>query len=103
MRFSPFDGLALIVPFAFLLFWLALVVVHIFFATAVFRHSSSARDGGLEPLFAPPAIWALATLVTGVVGATCYWLMHCSSIRTLEPVPGLAVPPASPVSSVPHA
>ncbi len=103
MRFSPFDGLALIVPFAFLLFWLALVVVHVFFAIAVFRHSSLARERGFEPLFAPPPISALAALVTGVVGATCYWLMHCSNIRPHEPVPTLAVPPANPISSEPHA
>ncbi len=103
MRFSPFDGLALIVPFTFVLFWLAIVVVHILFAAAVFRHASSARDGGSELVFAPPAIWALATLVTGVVGATCYWLLHCSSIRPTQPVLVPDAPSASPDASVPHA
>lgn len=103
MRLSPFEGLALVVPFAFLLFWLALIVVHIVFALAVFRHSSATRDGGSELVFAAPGIWALATLVTGVLGATCYWLLHCSSIRPAPYASAHEAPPPTSEPSAPHA
>jgi len=87
MFFRFLENTAFIVPVVFILFWLALIVVHVAFANAVYRHSVASRDAGNVQVFVAPWLWALATLVTGVIGATAYWLLHCSALGlTATPV-----------------
>ena len=88
---SLFGKLTAIVPIAMLLFWIAVAIVHTAFAAAVFRHASVRRDGGGRLAFVGAPLWALAALVSGVVGATGYWLLHCSN---------LALPDSSPSASL---
>ena len=103
MRLSGIEGLVLIWPFLFILFWLVLIVVHIVFAVAVFKHSTSAREAGASTVFVRPEFWALATLATGVVGATGYWLLHCSSLAAPQASFAPQTPSPSVDRAVPHA
>ena len=92
--------LALVVPFAMVLFWLALAIVHVAFAVTVFRHSKALRGDGQRLAFVGPELWTLATLVSGVLGVTAYWLIHCSTLATPEAAPvaaSTADPDASPL------
>jgi hypothetical protein len=103
MRLSGIESLFLIWPLIFILFWLILIVVHVVFAAAVFKHSTSARDAGYSTVFVRPEFWALATLATGVVGATGYWLLHCSSLATPQALVAPHAPAVSVESAVPPA
>jgi hypothetical protein len=79
--------LAMVVPLAAVLFWLALAIVHVAFAVAVYRHSTAFRGSGRRLVFAGPELWTLATLVSGVLGVAAYWLIHCSTLAIPEAAP----------------
>lgn len=81
---SFFGKLSVMVPVVMVLFWVAVAVVHTAFATAVLRHAAARRDGGRPLAFVGAPLWALAVLVSGVVGATGYWLLHCSNLALPE-------------------
>jgi hypothetical protein len=55
-------------------------IVHILFAVGVYREARVAERGG-KIWFVTPAVWAIATLAGGVLVATAFWAMHCSSLR----------------------
>lgn len=54
------------------------VLVHVFFAVAVFK---DAKKLPRKPIFESPLIWFLATLLGGVFAAAIYWLMHHSRLN----------------------
>lgn len=82
--------LALVVPFAMVLFRLALAIVHVAFAVAVFRHSIGLRSEGRRLAFVGPELWTLATLVSGVLGIAAYWLIHGSTLASPKAAPAAA-------------
>jgi hypothetical protein len=54
-------------------------IVHICFATAVYREATTMlRDG--KAWLVPPFVWALATLIGGVFMAGVFWVVHYSRI-----------------------
>ena len=56
-------------------------IVHIFFAIAVYADvTKMVNDEKLEPVFVPGIIWAVATLVGGVLAAAVYWLLNRSPL-----------------------
>lgn len=59
----------------------AMVVVHVAFALGVMAHA-----GRRQTLFVPSWVWALATLLTGVLGAVGYWVVHVSTLSPLAKV-----------------
>jgi len=78
----------------FYLYWLALIVVHAGFAIAVFRDAEALEQGTSRKVcLVPGGIWALATLLGGVITAGIYWVLHHS---TLRPAAEPATPPVSP-------
>jgi len=79
-----FRAFAAVVPFAFAVFWLAIAAVHIAFALSIYRHSTALRAEGRRLVFVGAEVWTLATLVAGVLGATAYWLFHCSTVAVPE-------------------
>ena len=87
---SLFGKLSAIVPIAMLLFWIAVAIVHAAFAAAVFRHATVHREGGGRLAFVGAPLWALAALVSGVVGATGYWLLHCSNLALTDSSPSVS-------------
>lgn len=64
----------------------ATVLVHLAFAWAVLVDTDVMwRTERRKPIFASAGLWALATLLGGVMVAGVYWVMHRSSLR---PPPG---------------
>ncbi|GJL93525.1 hypothetical protein [Hyphococcus sp.] len=59
-----------------------MIVVHVGFALGVYRDATSRPEG---PDLATPAIWALATLLGGVVTAIIYWAVHYSTFKAQRP------------------
>ncbi|GMG86968.1 hypothetical protein MNKW57_12890 [Biformimicrobium ophioploci] len=58
------------------------VVVHVALALAIFRDSEKLHSETAEmPQFVGPVVWGLAVLISGVVGATAYWVIHYSNLR----------------------
>jgi hypothetical protein len=60
------------------LFWVATAIVHIGFAIAVLQDTRR-RVG--DTFLVGGGIWALATLLGGVVTAGIYWVIHHSTLR----------------------
>jgi len=56
-------------------------LLHVFFAGGVFRAARGLRRRGEKSMFAPPLIWALHTLLWGMLALVPYWLLHHSSLR----------------------
>jgi hypothetical protein len=52
-------------------------VVHIGFAMAVHRDATRLGD---RVMFVAPFLWAMGTLVGGVLSALAYWIIHYSSL-----------------------
>ena len=104
MLFNTLLGrLSVVVPLAMFLFWLALAIVHVAFAVAVFRHSTAVRSDGRRLAFVGAELWTLATLASGVLGVTAYWLIHCSTLATSEASPVAAPADAPHASYLPQA
>ncbi len=80
MSRSLLHAYAFVSPLVFALFWVAVAVVHVAFAVAVFRNASTRRAGRGRLVFVGPELWTLATLVGGPVAAVSYWLLHCSRL-----------------------
>lgn len=69
---------------AIYLYWLAIIVVHICFAVAVFRDAENLEQTQKRKLwFVNGGLWALATLVGGIFTAGIYWVIHHSTLRPL--------------------
>lgn len=64
--------------------WLATALIHIAFAIGVFKAAEKLEEGG-DTHFVPPMIWALATLIGGVVTAGIYWALHHSTLCPAKP------------------
>jgi hypothetical protein len=77
----PFPAL---VMFGMIAFWAVTIVVHVFFAVAVYRDAQSLPDGR-SPILVGPAIWLAATLAGGVIVAGIYWAMHYSRLNAAVP------------------
>jgi hypothetical protein len=59
------------------IYWGAILVVHAFFAIAVYKDATRLENSSEKKLvLVGPVIWAMATFVTGVVGALGYWVLH---------------------------
>lgn len=59
-----------------------MIIVHVGFAMGVYRDAAARTNG---PDLASPPIWALATLLGGVVTAIIYWAVHYSIARAGKP------------------
>jgi len=68
---------------------------NIAFAWGVWTDADKRAGRAERVWFAVPLVWALATLVTGMLGAAVYWLIHYSSLRKEEGPEEVASQPAS--------
>lgn len=74
-------------------------LIHLAFAWAVLDDASVTwRIERRKTLFVSGGLWALATLLGGVLVAGLYWVMHHSTLRPETPAadPSTEVPPATP-------
>jgi hypothetical protein len=62
------------------LFIIATAVVHIVFAIGVLKDGQRIHGAGNETVLVPFWVWALATLLGGVVIAAIYWAVHHSTL-----------------------
>jgi len=71
-------------------YWLAAIIVHICLAVAVFRDAENLAWSQQRKLwFVNGGLWALATLVGGILTAGIYWAIHHSTLRCpVEPKSG---------------
>ena len=66
--------------FVLLVLFLTLIV-HVAFALAVLRDANRLSAAGTEPTLVTPIVWALGTLLGGVLSAAIYWLIHHSTLK----------------------
>ena len=59
-------------------------LMHLFFAAGVFRAARGLRRRGEKLIFAPPVVWAIHTLLWGIIALLAYWLIHHSSLRPVR-------------------
>lgn len=59
-------------------------IVNLLFAIAVHRDAKSQQQKRLKLNLVGPVVWALATLVGGVIVAGIYWVMHHSQLMRAE-------------------
>jgi uncharacterized integral membrane protein len=59
-------------------------VLHIIFAGAIAKDAAMVQKNYGKTQFVGPMTWAIATLVGGVFVALMYWLIHHSSLRTVN-------------------
>ena len=57
-----------------------IIIVHIGFATAVFRDATH-LPASRKPISVSPIIWFLAILLGGIFVTTLYWIMHHSRLN----------------------
>ena len=69
-------------------FWIAIVIIHIMFAIAVYRDAASLHHIGYGTVFARPFVWCLLELIGGVFLAGIYWVIHHSNFRRTESISG---------------
>ena len=69
-----------------LLFWLLAAIVHIAFAFAVWSDSGQMTyRQNRSPFLVGGGLWALATLLGGIIVVAVYWLVHHSTLRQSPP------------------
>jgi hypothetical protein len=61
------------------------VILHLVLAAVVYQDGSRRVDQGTSVLLAPLAIWALATLLGGLLPAFAYWVVNASTLRPAGP------------------
>jgi hypothetical protein len=87
---SPLMPMNFLAPFSMgwvVVYWLAIGIVHVFFALAVLRDAQRREKLFHRGTFiVSPGLWALATLVSGILGVAVYWLIHHSTLRPPLPV-----------------
>jgi hypothetical protein len=72
--------------------WALTALIHLVFAWSVLIDADRMwRTERRKPVFVGASLWALATLLGGVLAAGVYWVMHHSTLR----------PPAPPVLAAP--
>ena len=66
---------------------LATILLHLMFAAAVYVDARRLVDRDkLKPVMVPGEVWALATVIGGVFVAIGYWIIHRSTIASLEAI-----------------
>jgi len=60
---------------------LPIAIVHIAFALGVWDDARRFRVKRTGPFLVGPGMWALATLMGGMLAVGVYWLIHHSSLR----------------------
>ena len=97
MNFNPPVNIFMLATYSY---WVAVVVVHVALAVAVFHDAEDLlRTPGRRLWFLNSFFWTVAALVGGIVTAGIYWAMHYSALRSLaepESAPESVPPPASP-------
>lgn len=71
------------------------LAAHISFAWGVWTDADQRAGRAERVWFAVPLIWALATVVSGMLGAAVYWLIHYSSLRASDVPEEVANQPVS--------
>jgi hypothetical protein len=76
--------------YVFLGLSLLTAVAHILLAMGVWTNASERERDQKPIMYVGPGTWALATLVSGVLGVIAYWLIHHSALRKLYTKEGKA-------------
>lgn len=67
---------------------IATIVIHVFFAFAVYTDAKKLVYGDKKKtVLVPVEVWSVAVLLGGVLVGAAYWIIHRSSIANLEDVP----------------
>lgn len=94
MNFNQPESIVMLVTYSY---WVALIVVHIALAVAVFRDAEEIlQSPGRKLWFLNSFFWTVAALVGGIVTAGIYWAIHHSTLRApAEPEATPEIQPAS--------
>lgn len=74
--FGPVQALVGLL-YIFLILIVALILVHVVIAIAVYDSAKELRSPALE---LPPWVWAVLTFTVPALGMLCYWLMNHSTL-----------------------
>ena len=77
---SSTEGFGALTGFVAVAMILITAIVHLAFATAVFSDAGELNKDTKKTFFVAEGLWCLAVLITGVFGATAYWLIHHSTL-----------------------
>jgi hypothetical protein len=72
-------------PLLIYLYWAVIVLVHILLAVGVHEDTKRLGTENRPVIFVAGWVWALATLIGGVVTAGIYWVLHHSTLRPSDP------------------
>lgn len=57
-----------------------IMIINLFFASAVAKDAGYLYQRGYNTILVPGIIWALATLIGGLLAAAIYWVLHHSNL-----------------------
>jgi hypothetical protein len=69
----------------FYVYWAAIAIIHILLAVGVYDAEKQLKRENRPTILAPGWVWAVATLIGGVVTAGIYWAINHSTLRPSEP------------------
>ena len=64
---------------------LVTVAVHVTFAVGVLLDADKMKSAGGSTFIVPGWMWAIATLIGGIIPVIGYWFIHHSSLRKPKP------------------
>jgi hypothetical protein len=73
--------------FLFIIITVMTLVIHFAFAFGIKEDGEQLQIESRGPLFVKPPLWGLATLLGGLPVVALYWVMHRSSLSTLQSKP----------------
>lgn len=71
-------NLAWVAPLVGMIIGIAFVVMHILFMAGIWNDCKRLENSGRPPAVLSPLAWALAGLLTGLMGVGLYWVVHYS-------------------------
>ena len=77
---NKLPALGKVISFFGMASWAIIIIVNISLAVAVFKSASALERQRGHSQFGAPIIWALATLVGGVLTVLAYWFIHHSTL-----------------------
>lgn len=78
--FLNIPGLNKLIPVLVAVWWAILIIVHVSLAIAVFKSASALERQRGPSLLGAPIVWALATVMGGVLTVLAYWFIHHSTL-----------------------
>jgi len=71
--------------YLFYVYWAVIVIIHILLAVGVYDAAKKLKMENRPVIFVAGWVWAVATLIGGVIPAGIYWAINHSTLRPSDP------------------